>query len=65
MESSSWEILVQRVRDQKIPSAIILHGQDLAGLSARAYDYASLIIKESSPEAAYKLANRLHPDIYE
>lgn len=65
MESSSWEILVQRVRDQKIPSAIILHGQDLAVLSARAYDYASLIIKESSPEAAYKLANRLHPDIYE
>ena len=53
MESSSWEILVQRVRDQKIPSAIILHGQDLAGLSARAYDYASLIIKESSPEAAF------------
>lgn len=42
-----------------------LHGQDLSNLSARAYEYASLIIKETLPEAAYKLANKLHPDIHE
>lgn len=65
MESAAWEALIQRVRDQKLPSAIILHGQDLSNLSARAYEYASLIIKETLPEAAYKLANKLHPDIHE
>lgn len=38
MESAAWEALIQRVRDQKLPSAIILHGQDLSNLSARAYE---------------------------
>ncbi len=53
------------MRDQKVPSAIILHGQDLSTLSTCAYEYASLILKEGSPHASYKIANRLHPDIYE
>ncbi|MBQ8498377.1 DNA polymerase III subunit delta' [Chlamydia sp.] len=65
MESSAWDLLIQKIQDQKIPSAIILHGQDLSALSVRAYEFACTVIQKSMPEAAYKLANRLHPDIYE
>ncbi|AFS26989.1 DNA polymerase III subunit delta' [Chlamydia psittaci] len=60
-----WEALLDNISQGKVCHAILLHGSSLSILSQYAYNLASHILLKDTPEARYKISQKLHPDIQE
>ncbi|MEF9497136.1 DNA polymerase III subunit delta' [Chlamydia sp. 04-14] len=60
-----WEALLDNISQGKIFHAILLHGNSLTVLSQYAYNLAAHILLKDTPEAQYKISQRIHPDIHE
>ncbi|SYX08992.1 DNA polymerase III subunit tau,DNA polymerase III subunit delta',DNA polymerase III, delta' subunit [Chlamydia poikilotherma] len=60
-----WEALLHNINQGKISHAILLHGNSLTLLSQYAYNLAAHILLKDTPEAQYKISQRIHPDIHE
>ncbi|WP_375793407.1 DNA polymerase III subunit delta' [Chlamydia sp. 12-01] len=60
-----WKSLLDNINQGKISHAILLHGNSLTLLSQYAYNLAAHILLKDTPEAQYKISQRIHPDIHE
>lgn len=60
-----WEALLDNINQGKVSHAILLHGSSLSILSQYAYTLASHILLRETPEAQYKISQKIHPDIQE
>ncbi|QXE27086.1 DNA polymerase III subunit delta' [Chlamydia buteonis] len=60
-----WEALLDNISQDKVSHAILLHGSSLSILSQYAYNLASHILLKDTPEAQYKISQKIHPDIQE
>ncbi|AAP05253.1 PRK05917 family protein [Chlamydia caviae] len=65
VDNDPWEALLDNINQGKVSHAILLHGNALSLLSQYAYDLAAHILIKDTPEAQYKITQRVHPDIHE
>ncbi|WP_348664060.1 DNA polymerase III subunit delta' [Chlamydia vaughanii] len=61
----TWDALLENIRQGKVSHAMLLHGGSLSLLSQHACDLAAHILLKDTPEAQYKISQKIHPDIHE